>query len=100
MGVVYEALDRERDVRVALKTMRRLDAHMLLRFKQEFRALQGLAHPNLVSLFDLVAEGGHWFFTMELVEGQGFLTHVRQLARGEEPETAPDPYAPASDATK
>jgi eukaryotic-like serine/threonine-protein kinase len=58
MGVVYEALDRERDQRVALKTMRRLEPQLLLRFKQEFRALKGLDHPNLVTFFDLVAEGG------------------------------------------
>ncbi|MBI5479227.1 MAG: AAA family ATPase [Deltaproteobacteria bacterium] len=77
MGVVYEALDRERNCRVALKTVRDLGGEDLLRLKNEFRALQDLQHPNLVSLGELLEEGGRWFFTMELVEGVNFIEHVR-----------------------
>ena len=42
MGVVYEALDLERNERVALKTLNEMDADALLRFKREFRALHGI----------------------------------------------------------
>jgi serine/threonine protein kinase len=77
MGEVYEAFDRERRERVALKTLTHADPHTLTRFKREFRALQGLAHPNLVSLGELVRDDERWFFTMELVEGRHFLEHVR-----------------------
>src|SRR6185503_1730550 len=77
MGVVYEAFDRERGSKVALKTLRTLDAEALLRFKNEFRSLQDIQHPNLVSLGELLEEGGHLFFTMELVSGVDFFQHVR-----------------------
>ncbi len=77
MGVVYVARDRERDVTVALKTVRELTPERLLRFKNEFRALQDVAHPNLVHLGDLVESEGAWFFSMELVDGCDFLSWVR-----------------------
>src|SRR5580700_11346997 len=69
MGVVYEALDVERNVRVALKTLRYHDPDALARFKHEFRALQDIHHPNLVALGELVGEASDAFFTMELVDG-------------------------------
>jgi hypothetical protein len=77
MGVVYEALDHERNTRVALKALRTLDANAVLRFKNEFRWLQDLQHPNLVSLGELFAENDQWYFTMELVDGVDFLSWVR-----------------------
>jgi len=78
MGVVYEAADTERQgERVALKTLRNLDAASLLRFKEEFRALADIHHENLVRFGDLVAEGSHYFFTMELIRGGDFLSYVR-----------------------
>jgi len=85
MGVVFEAFDRERNARVALKTLkslssRRAGAEALLRFKREFRALQDLHHRNLCTLGELIAEGQQWFFTMELVEGCDYLAYVRPRA--------------------
>jgi eukaryotic-like serine/threonine-protein kinase len=77
MGVVYEAVDRETRRKVALKTLRSLDAAAVLRFKNEFRSLQGLEHPNLVSLGELFEDDGQLFFTMELVQGTPFLEYVR-----------------------
>jgi serine/threonine protein kinase len=76
MGVVYEAFDREQRTRVAVKALRDLDENSLYRFKNEFRALCDLRHRNLVRLGELHCEADHWFFSMELVEGTGFLSYV------------------------
>ena len=77
MGVVYEALDVDQGTHVALKTLPSLTPERLMRFKNEFHALQDIHHPNLVSLGELVLEGAQCFFTMELVDGVDFLTYVR-----------------------
>ena len=90
MGVVYEALDRERNTRVALKTLRTVKPDAILRFKNEFRALSDIQHPNLASLGELFEEDGQWFFTMELVRGVHFLDYVRRPLE----EDSTDPAVP------
>ncbi|HEX9104396.1 MAG TPA: serine/threonine-protein kinase, partial [Polyangia bacterium] len=77
MGAVFEAIDRERERNVALKVLTVENAEALVRFKREFRALQSVHHPNLVSLGELFAQGDVWFFTMELVRGVDLVAHVR-----------------------
>jgi eukaryotic-like serine/threonine-protein kinase len=78
MGAVYEAFDRERRQPVALKKLRHFSPAALYLFKQEFRTLADVHHPNLVRLYELVATDAHdVFFTMELVRGTELLAHVR-----------------------
>ena len=77
MGVVFEAYDRERGEIVALKILPDGDANALYRFKREFRTLADIAHPNLVNLFELFVDGTRCFFTMEKIDGESFLRHVR-----------------------
>src|SRR5262245_554332 len=77
VGAVFGALDHDRKVLVAHKPLRRAGEEALYRLKQEFRSLADIAHPNLVSLYELLSDGRHWFFTMELVDGEPFCDHVR-----------------------
>ncbi len=93
MGVVYEAEDRERGQHVALKTLKSVDSNTLYRLKREFRALADLNHPNLITLHELVV-AEDCFFTMELLLGSDFLTHVRAAPQ----ELTSGPTLPVSDA--
>ncbi len=77
MGDVYRALDRGRNARVALKVLRRVAPDHLYLFKREFRSLAGMSHPNLVTLYELIASEGKWIITMELVDGVDFASYVR-----------------------
>ncbi len=90
MGVVYAAWDRERQTKVALKTLNEGNTTELLRLKTEFRALQELEHPNLISLGELFEEQGRWFFTMELLEGQDFISYVRRSNRDLDDPQSPE----------
>jgi serine/threonine protein kinase len=82
MGVVFEAHDRQMDRIVALKTLTRAEASHVYRFKREFRSLADVSHPNLVALYELMADGQDWFFTMELINGVTFSEYVRPEPAG------------------
>lgn len=81
-GIVYEALDRKRSARVALKVLREAEGTNLYRFKREFRALADISHENLVGLDELLTDGHHWFFTMELINGTSLIEYARPIPPG------------------
>lgn len=72
-GVVYKAWDHSLEQYVAVKTLHVTDASHVTAIKREFRFLQGLSHPSLVQLHELVVERQLSFFSMSLVEGRNFL---------------------------
>ena len=90
-GTVYEAWDPERGTPVAVKVLRQLGPADLYRFKNEFRTLADVVHPNLVQLHELFSDGERWSFTMELVDGVDFRTWVRGEQAAEELGTGAQP---------
>jgi hypothetical protein len=72
MGRVVLAYDSVRQEEVAQKRVLGGGAVDRLRFKREFRAIEGLSHPHLVRLFELGEDADGLFFTMELVWGEPF----------------------------
>ena len=86
MGEVYEALDRELDERVALKTIRSETASLtsvIERFKQEVRQARGISHSNVCRVYEVFSHeqpSGErvWFLTMELLEGQTLTERIQQ----------------------
>jgi serine/threonine-protein kinase len=105
MGEVYEALDRELNERVALKTIATSladDPRAVQRLKLELRLARSVSHPHVGRVFELgrhelSADTCQWFFTLQLIEGASLrhrlvgsgppplgeaLTWAEQLARG------------------
>ena len=59
--------------------LREAEGTNLYRFKREFRALADISHENLVGLDELLTDGRHWFFTMELVNGVSLIDYARPI---------------------
>ncbi|WP_375760993.1 tetratricopeptide repeat protein [Corallococcus exercitus] len=81
MGVVYAADDPELGRRVALKLLRpegRQREELRQRLLREAQALARLAHPNVVTLYDVGTHGDGVFLAMELVEGTTLAEWMRE----------------------
>ena len=73
MGVVYKARDIQLQRTVAIKILppdKVADPERKRRFVQEARAASALNHPNIVTIFDIRADGDTDFIVMEYVAGQ------------------------------
>ncbi len=72
MADVYRARDHKLNRFVAIKVLKpelRSDKEFVSKFRVEAQAAAGLAHPNIVNVYDVGEEGGTYFIVMELVEG-------------------------------
>ncbi len=79
MGEVYEAEQKDLKRRVAIKVLASSDETDLLRFKQEALAAAGLAHPNIVQIYDFIDEpGAQPFLVMELLRGVSLSALVKK----------------------
>jgi eukaryotic-like serine/threonine-protein kinase len=87
MGLVHAAVDLDLERRVALKVLRS-DApgpSACERLLREARAMARLAHPNVVTVYDVGATGGRGFVAMELIDGE---TLAEWLDAGDRPLAA------------
>ncbi|MET7995315.1 serine/threonine-protein kinase [Amycolatopsis sp. NPDC005232] len=67
MGVVWRAHDEQLDREVALKQARLSDAVSGRTLRREARLAAGVQHPNVVTFFDVVAQGDELWLVMEYV---------------------------------
>ncbi|MDB4963262.1 MAG: pknB 20 [Myxococcales bacterium] len=81
MGEVWRARDERLDRYVALKVLpadSAGDIERRARMLREARAAAAIRHPNVVTLFDIVSQGGDDILVMELVEGRTLSETLRK----------------------
>ena len=72
MADVYKAKDHKLNRFVAMKVLKpefSADTNFIKKFQREAQAAAGLAHPNIVNVFDVGEDQGINYIVMELVEG-------------------------------
>ncbi len=72
MSDVYKAKDHKLNRYVAVKVLKpefRDDKAFISKFRVEAQSAAGLAHPNIVNVYDVGDDNGIYFIVMELVEG-------------------------------
>ncbi len=73
MGVVYEALNREINKKVAIKKMKdelAINPREKKRFLEEATRVAELNHPNIVAIYDRIEESGCIYLVFEYVDGE------------------------------
>src|SRR5579863_7256256 len=73
MGEIYKAQDTRLNRFVAIKVLTAAatgDPDRRRRFIQEAQAASALNHPNIITIHDIVSEGGTDFMVMEFVSGK------------------------------
>ncbi|WP_075980972.1 Stk1 family PASTA domain-containing Ser/Thr kinase [Bacillus massilinigeriensis] len=83
MANVYLAHDMILDRDVAVKTLRldfANDEEFIRRFHREAQSATSLAHPNIVSIYDVGEEESIYYIVMEYVDGQTLKQYIQQHA--------------------
>ena len=84
MGAVFRAHDEGLDRDVAIKVLPpslARDEIYRTRFLREARALARVKHPNLVQIYNVAAEKGLHFFSMEYIEGESLSVHIARAEK-------------------
>lgn len=81
MAEVYCAHDNSLDRPVAVKILHeayRADLEFIEKFTGEAKAAARLAHPNIVSIFDVGVDGVDHYIVMEYVQGNSLKDKIRE----------------------
>jgi serine/threonine protein kinase len=81
MGAVYRCIDERLGREVAVKQVGRMPGESVTdqaRALREARSSAALNHPNVVSVYDAMAEGDHVWLVMEYVAGRTLSQMVRE----------------------
>lgn len=84
MADVYKAKDHKLNRLVAVKVMKAefsQDKGFISKFRKEAQAAAGLAHPNIVNVFDVGEDNGINYIVMELVEGITLKEYISKKGR-------------------
>ena len=84
MAVVYRIMDHTLHKQAALKMIKdslQQDEGYLKRFISEAQAAAKLSHPNIVDVYDVDQDRGHWFIVMELIEGMTLKQYIQKKGR-------------------
>jgi serine/threonine-protein kinase len=82
MGAVYEAIHKEIDKHVAVKTLSPSVAAVSgarARFLREAQLTSRVRHPHIVDVTDMGAEGGVAYIVMELLRGEDLGQHLARI---------------------
>ena len=84
MADVYKAKDHTLNRFVAVKVLKpefRKDKGFITKFRVEAQSAAGLAHPNIVNVYDVGEDNGISFIVMELVEGITLKEYIEKKGR-------------------
>lgn len=84
MSIVYKARCHRLNRNVAIKVLKpefSNDKNFVTKFKIEAQASAGLAHPNIVNVYDVYDDEGMYFIVMELVDGITLKEYIQQNGR-------------------
>ncbi len=84
MAEVFKGKDHKLNRFVAVKVLKeefRSNDAFVKKFKEEAQAAAGLAHPNIVNIYDVGDENGIYYIVMELVEGITLKEYIERKGR-------------------
>ena len=84
MAEVFKGKDHKLNRYVAVKVLKeefRDNDGFVKKFKEEAQAAAGLAHPNIVNVYDVGDENGIYYIVMELVEGITLKNYIERKGR-------------------